>query len=88
MSDEFHIETAPAPRRGRGRLPGLSADARKKPLVLHLQALRPGQVLRWRGERVTYTRANNAIFSVRNITPEARYTVRKEDGGLDIYRLA
>lgn len=85
---EFVIETAAPPAPRAGRPAGLANDSLKRPLVLQLQTLAPGQVLRWRSAQAKHYRCRNAISSVRCNAPSAAFTVRKENGGFDIYRTA
>lgn len=88
MNSEFTIENAPSPPPRRGRPAGFDQHAIKAPLVRQLEQVRPGQVLRWRSSQASHSRANNAIYTVRTKIPSAAFSVRKEDGGLDIYRIA
>lgn len=81
---EFSIEVAAPPPSRRGRHQKV-----KKFLRLGVESLEAGQVLRWR-PAVTpgRSRANEVALRVSKDFPGRKFTVRKEDGGFDIYRTA
>lgn len=81
-TDEFTIETAPPPAdRIGGR--GLKSDLRKQ-----VEALKVGQVLRWRGDRANKAAVDATVKNIRRTFVERSFTTRKENGGFDIYRTA
>lgn len=82
MSEEFTIEQAtPPPVAGRGNP--------KSELSLKIEALKPGEVLRFRPQDDTMT-SNTVRSTVSRVrrSGEGSYTVRKVDLGYDIYRTA
>lgn len=82
--NEFTIETAVPPSCNRGRHSKL-----KKALRAGVESLHVGQVLRWRPEGpVGRGRANEVTWLVSRDFPGRKFTVRKENGGFDIYRIA
>jgi hypothetical protein len=80
--NEFTIETATPPPCGRGRHGRVKNDLRTR-----IEALEAGQVLRWRpAEATSRSRANEVAWLVSKDFPGRKFTVRKENGGFDIYR--
>jgi len=83
MSAEFTIEQAtPPPVAGRGNP--------KSELSLKIEALKPGEVLRFRPPQeasVTGTNVRSTVARIRRISTRT-YTTRKVDLGYDIYRTA
>jgi hypothetical protein len=80
MTIEFTIEKAaagPVPARG----------APKTPLRLHVEQLKVGEVLRWRPTGPVQNVAHRCAYSAAKAHGFA-LTVRKVDGGYDIYRTA
>ena len=78
---EFVIEHAAPPPSRRG----MKATSPQRDQI---EALLPGQVLRWRGSEALRSRVNNAVQAVKLRHTDRAFETRKEDGGYDIYRTA
>ena len=80
--NEFTLTTpAEMPAEARGR--------RKTDLRRRLETMKPGECLEWRGVTATLSKAAwtvNSIYRVGLAAPRS-FTCRKEDGGVNIYRL-
>jgi hypothetical protein len=81
---EFTIDRASPPKDGRG-----SGPHPKSSLRLQVESLQPGERLRWRTpEGKARSTVYATVWQVKREFKERRYTVRKENHGHDIYRLA
>lgn len=78
---EFTIETATPPPAKRG-CHSIS------PLRVKLNALQPGQVLRWRSPSGSNAKVQNVVQAIKKAHADRAFAVRKEDGGFDVYRTA
>lgn len=85
MTSEISIESAAPPPSMRGR----HGKQRKEAIRLAVEGLQPGQVIRWRPLKApSKSKANELCCLVKRQYQERQFTVRKEDGGFDIYRTA
>ena len=75
-ASEFIIEKAPPPKGGRG----VKSELRAK-----IEDLKPGEVLRWRGDNVNAKQLENVLCLIRKKRPSKTYQARKVNGGHDIY---
>jgi hypothetical protein len=77
---EFTVERATVPAYGKG------GRGNKSPLRLQIEALKPGEVLRWRPDAsISNSKLDTAITQIRKHLPGKTYATRKVNGGFDIF---
>lgn len=85
---EFTTAPEAPPARLRGRELGFRQEDRYTALTASLESLECGHVLRWRSVLANSNRAASAVLRTRSRHPGRLFTIRKADGGYDIYRIA